>query len=102
MAIVAVSVTPIGTGEPGVSRFVAAAEAVLRPHANLTYRLDPMFTTIQGDLREILEVVADMHEALADAGALRISSVIKVDDRRDKEVPMDEKVKAVERLLEGG
>ena len=99
MAIVAVSVTPIGTGEPGVSRYVAAATRVLAAYPNLTYRLDPMFTTIQGDLREIFAAIADMHEAVARAGAVRISSVIKVDDRRDKTVAMEEKVRSVQRHL---
>jgi len=101
VAIVAVSITPIGTGEPSVSRFVAAAQRVLARYPGLTYRLDPMFTTIQGDLREVFAAIADMHDAVAEAGSVRISSVIKVDDRRDKEVPMEEKVRSVERHLRG-
>ncbi|MFS8524602.1 MAG: MTH1187 family thiamine-binding protein [Limnochordales bacterium] len=100
MAIAAVSVAPLGTGEPGVSRFVAEAIKVLDKYPDLEYRLEPMFTTIQGDLRRIFEAVAAMHEAVATMGAVRISTVIKIDDRRDENVPMAEKVRAVERLLE--
>lgn len=99
MAIVAVSVAPLGTGDASVSRFVAEAKRVLDKYPDLEHRLDPMFTTIQGDLRRIFEAVVEMHEAVAAMGAVRISSVIKVDDRRDSHVPMNEKVKAVERLL---
>lgn len=99
MAIVAVSITPIGSGSPSVSEYVARAEAVLRDRPGLRYRLDPMFTTIQGDLREIFDAIVAMHEAVAAAGAVRISSVIKVDDRRDKEVSMEEKVASVEAKL---
>lgn len=101
MAIVAVSVTPIGTGETSVSRYVAAAEKVLREYPNLRYRLDPMFTTIEGDLREIFECIIRMHDAVAAMGAGRISSVIKIDDRRDKTATMEDKIKAVEAQLEG-
>ena len=101
MAIVAVSVTPIGTGETSVSRYVAAAEKVLREYPNLRYRLDPMFTTIEGDLREIFECIIRMHDAVAAMGAGRISSVIKIDDRRDKTATMEDKIKAVEARLEG-
>ncbi|REJ33489.1 MAG: thiamine-binding protein [Bacillota bacterium] len=100
MAIAAVSVAPLGTGEPGVSRFVAEAIKVLDKYPDLEYRIEPMFTTIQGDLRRIFEAVAAMHEAVATMGAVRISTVIKIDDRRDENVPMAEKVRAVERLLE--
>lgn len=100
MAIAAVSVAPLGTGEPGVSPFVAEAIKVLDKYPDLEYRLEPMFTTIQGDLRRIFEAVAAMHEAVATMGAVRISTVIKIDDRRDENVPMAEKVRAVERLLE--
>lgn len=100
MAIVAVSVAPLGTGSTSVSEFVAAAEKVLERYPDLESRLDPMFTTIQGDLRRIFQAIADMHEAVADMGALRISTVIKVDDRRDSDAPMQEKVRTVQRLLE--
>src|SRR5690606_28746847 len=48
--------TGSSSGETSVSRYVAAAEKVLREYPNLRYRLDPMFTTIDGDLREIFEM----------------------------------------------
>lgn len=102
MAIVAVSVAPLGTGEASVGRFVAEAKRVLDKYPDLEHRLDPMFTTIQGDLPRIFEAIVEMHEAVAAMGAVRISTVIKVDDRRDESVPMDEKVRAVERLLADG
>jgi len=101
VAIVAVSVTPIGTGETSVSRYVAAAEKVLREYPNLRYRLDPMFTTIEGDLRDIFDCIMRMHDAVAAMGAGRISSVIKIDDRRDKTATMEDKIKAVEEKLGG-
>ena len=52
MTIAAVSITPIGEGV-SVSRFVAAAQEVLRGQDRLDYRLDPMFTTLEGDLDEV-------------------------------------------------
>jgi len=99
LAIVAVSVAPLGTGSTSVSRFVAEAERVLREDGRVRYRLDPMFTTIEGDLPVIFEIITKMHEAVIQAGALRISTVIKIDDRRDKDVRMEEKVEVVEALL---
>jgi len=101
MAIVAVSISPIGAG-PSVSAHVAAALRVARAQDRVRVELGPMFTTLEGDLDEILALVRRMQEAVFEAGAVRVSSVIKIDDRRDRVASMDEKVRAVEETLEGG
>lgn len=94
--------SPLGTASTSVSEYVAEAERVLERYPDLEYRLEPMFTTIQGDLNRIFAAVADMHEAVAAMGAVRISTVIKIDDRRDSDAPMDEKIAVVQRLLDEG
>ncbi|MBF8376563.1 MTH1187 family thiamine-binding protein [Alicyclobacillus mali] len=101
MAMVAVSISPIGTGETSVSHFVAEAERVIARYPALNYRLDPMFTTIEGDLSTIFAAIQEMHEALVAMGAKRLSTVIKIDDRRDVHHSMDEKVAAVLAKLNG-
>ena len=98
MAIVAVSISPVGTGV-GVSEYVAAALRVARDQDRVRYRLDPMFTTLEGDLGEIYALIQRMQEAVFAAGALRVGTVIKIDDRRDREVQMEEKVAAVKDRL---
>ena len=95
MAIVAVSISPVGEG-PSVARFVAAALAPVRAQSRIRWRLDPMFTTLEGDLAEIFGLVQRMNEAVFAAGARRVSLVIKVDDRRDRSAAMEDKVRAVE------
>lgn len=101
MAIVAVSIAPSDTGGVSLSKYVAEAERVIRADGRVKYRLDPMFTTLQGDLGVCLEIVQKMHEALAAMGCKRIGSVIKIDDRRDKPSDMDAKVRSVEDKLAG-
>lgn len=98
MAIVAVSISPVGDGV-SVSRFVAAALAVVHAQERIRFRLDPMFTTLEGDLSEIYSLIGDMQEAVFAAGAERVSTVIKIDDRRDRSVSMEEKVDTVVGLL---
>jgi len=93
MAIVAVSISPIGEGA-SVSRFVAAAHDVVENQERIRFRLDPMFTTLEGDLSEIYALVSDMQEAVFAAGADRVSTVIKIDDRRDRAAAMEDKVKS--------
>ncbi len=99
MAIVAVSISPVGSGV-SVSEYVAAARGVVRGQDRIRYRLDPMFTTLEGDLGEIYALIARMQEAVFAAGAVRVGTVIKIDDRRDREVRMEDKVTAVEERLD--
>ncbi len=99
MAIVAVSISPVGSGV-SVSEYVAAALGVVRGQDRVRYRLDPMFTTLEGDLVEIYALIARMQEAVFAAGAVRVGTVIKIDDRRDREVRMEDKVTAVEERLD--
>lgn len=98
MAIVAVSIAPLGTGSTSVSQYVAETQRVLERHPNLTARLDPMFTNIEGDLPEIFVAINEMHEALIAMGAKRLSTVVKVDDRRDESHSMNEKIEVVNSL----
>lgn len=99
MAIVNLSITPIGTATPSISSYVAACHEVLRRYPALKWQLTPMGTIIEGELAHILEVVTEMHEVPFTKGALRVSTLLKIDDRRDKEATMVGKVQAVEAKL---
>jgi uncharacterized protein (TIGR00106 family) len=58
-----------------------------------------MGTIIEGDLDAILAVVREMHEAPFGEGAVRVSTLIKIDDRRDKEHTIAGKMRSVEEKL---
>ena len=98
MAIVAVSISPVGVGV-SLSRYVAAAERVVRGQDRIRVRLDPMFTTLEGDVGEIFALIQQMQEAVFEAGAPRVGTVIKIDDRRDRKVQMEDKLRSVESKL---
>src|SRR5512143_2654063 len=101
MAVVFVTITPLGTGPPRVSRHVAAVERILRG-TKLRHQLTAMGTIVEGDLDEILRVVREMHEHPFTQGAVRVSTLVKIDDRRDKEHTIDGKMRSVEEKLRGG
>ena len=100
MAVVFLSITPLGTGTPSVSRYVAGVERILR-ESGLKSQLTAMGTIIEGDLDEILKVVRRMHEHPFTQGALRVSTLVKIDDRRDKEHTIEGKMRSVEEKLRG-
>ncbi|SDE95315.1 MTH1187 family thiamine-binding protein [Sporomusa acidovorans] len=101
MAVVEVTIAPLGTGTPSVSQYVAGCHRVLAKASDVKYQLTPMSTIIEGDLDRILEVIRQMHESPFAAGAQRVSTSIRIDDRRDKELTMAGKVKAVIDKLPG-
>ena len=97
--IVAFSVSPTGTaGEDGsVSEAVAAAVRVVR-ESGLPNRTSSMFTEIEGEWDEVMDVVRRATEA-AGAGAPRVSLVLKADIRPGRTGELDGKIERVERLL---
>lgn len=100
MAIVFVSVAPLGTATTSLSRYVAGVERILR-ESGLKHQLTAMGTIIEGDIDAILPVLRRMHEAPFAEGALRVSTQIKIDDRRDKPGTMEGKVRSVKEKLAG-
>ena len=100
MAVVEVSIVPLGTGSPGVSVFVAQCLEVLRQEKNVAYQLTPMGTIIEGDLDMVLAVVRRMHEVPFNSGVGRVVTSIRIDDRRDKALTMQGKLASVKTKLD--
>ena len=95
--LIAFSVTPLGVGE-GVGEIVAAAVRVVRA-SGLPNRTDSMFTTIEGNWDEVMAVVKDAVDAVAER-APRVSLVLKADVRPSVTDGLTSKVETIERYLE--
>ena len=99
MAIAAVSISPLGVGL-SVSEYVAAAISVLEAQDVVRWELDSMFTTLEGEPDALFKVIRAMQEAVFAAGGERVGTVIKMDDRRDREgVTMADKIASVREKL---
>lgn len=99
MALIEVAVIPLGTGTPSVSKYVAQAVQVLRGEKDIKYELTAMGTIIEGDLERLLALVRKMHEAVFAAGAVRVVTNVKIDDRRDKTSSVSSKMESLKREL---
>jgi len=97
--IAEVTFSPLGTGTPSVSRYVAAALAALATQPGVTYQLNPMGTVLEGERPAVLAAVEAMNEAIFAAGALRVGTTLKIDERRDKPSSMQHKVDIVQEQL---
>ncbi len=94
--IVEFTTVPLGTGSTSLSSLVSKACRVVE-ESGLSFMVTPMGTIIEATgLKEAMDVVAKAHEALFEAGASRVSTTIKIDDRRDKKRHMEDKVEAVD------
>lgn len=98
----AFSVAPATTDDPdgSVSAAVADALRVVRD-SGVTYRLDSMFTTLEGEWDECMPVIKAACDAVAKHSP-RVSLVVKADLRPGLSGQIDAKVARVEqRLTEG-
>jgi len=92
-----ISVVPLGTGSASVSEYVAACIDILEGEKGVSYRLTPMGTILEGSLEDVLNVTRRMHEVPFLKGAVRTVTTLKIDDRRDKKLSMDGKLKSVKK-----
>ncbi len=97
--IVQFSTSPLGEGV-GISEYVAKALRVVKD-SGVKFQLTPMSTILETDtLEEALNVIIKAHQSIADAGARRVITDIKIDDRRDKPRSMEDKVNKVQNQIE--
>ncbi|WP_035661831.1 MTH1187 family thiamine-binding protein [Halalkalibacter akibai] len=100
MAIVDVTVIPIGTETASVSMYVAEMQEVLKTFdGKISYQLTPMSTLIEGELPILFEVIQAIHEVPFKNGVSRVATNIRIDDRRDKHATMAGKLEAVKAHL---
>jgi len=98
MAVMEISVIPIGTDSPSISHYVAECVAVVE-EKGLPYELTSMGTNVEGELRDLLLAAEQMHELPFKRGAQRVVTSIKIDDRRDKRLSIRGKKEAVQKRL---
>lgn len=96
MAILEISIVPVGTAATGISEYVAGCLQELKKNAGVHYELTAMGTIIEGDLDIILEVARKMHEVPFNKGAKRVLTTLRIDDRRDVATSIEQKKTSVE------
>lgn len=95
--IVEVSFVPLGTGV-SLSAYVAQALRLIK-ESGLNHELHSMGTNVEGDWEEVMGLLRRCMDRMFEMGAPRLSTSIKVSERRDKEYAMEAKVASVRRLL---
>ena len=98
MAIMEISIIPLGLGQTSVGEYIAEVEKYLR-QKNIPHELTDMGTLVYGDAHRLLEVARALHELPFTRGIKRVVTHLTIDDRRDKEVRLGDKISAVKHRL---
>ncbi|KPK97888.1 MAG: hypothetical protein AMJ95_06760 [Omnitrophica WOR_2 bacterium SM23_72] len=100
MPIMEISIVPLGTRTASVSPYVAKAIKVLQNNRGVRYQLTSMGTIIEANsVGQLLDIAGRMHKAVLSSKIKRVVTAIKIDDRRDKKLTAEGKVKSVQKDL---
>lgn len=99
MATADLTVITIGREGAGAGDVIAEIQRRLAAQDRVRYEMHAMGTALEGELDDILAVAGEMHSVPFEAGAPRVYTVLKIDDRRDREQTLEDKVESVRRRL---
>jgi uncharacterized protein (TIGR00106 family) len=100
MATAEMTVIGLGRADPSAGEYIAEIQRRLAAQDRVRYELHAMGTDLEGSTEDILALVADLHRVPFELGLPRVYTVLKLDERRDKEQSLADKVRSVEDRLE--
>ncbi len=93
------TIVPVGTCETSISKYIAAAASALEDNG-IKYKITGMGTLIEtNDPDKLFGAIKEAHESIFKEGAKRVETHVKIDDRRDTDKTMEEKVGSVEQKM---
>src|SRR4051812_4731920 len=99
MATADLTVLALGRSDASASEYIAEIQRRLERQDRVRYRMHAMGTSLEGTTADILAVVGELHAVPFELGIPRVYSVLKLDERRDREQTLEDKVESVRRLL---
>lgn len=91
------TIIPIGVGV-SLSPYVAACEQVLAD-AGLSPQLHANGTNVEGEWDAVMAAVKRCHETVHQMGAPRVTTLLKMHTRTDRDQTMRDKISSVEKRL---
>jgi len=94
MALLEISVVPVGTSTSSIGDYIADVIRTCKQEG-VKYKLTDMGTIIEGETSDLFRIAQKLHETPFNRGVQRVITTISIDDRRDKSVSLEDKVKSV-------
>ena len=98
MALMQITIIPLGTTTPSVGEYVADVERYLLAHG-IDHRLQDMGTVIHGEVEGLFRLATEIHNLAFARGVQRVVTHITVDDRRDVRQGLGDKQQAIRQRL---
>jgi len=99
MATAELTVIGLGRSDASAGEYIAEIQRRLAAQDRVRYELQAMGTNLEGSTEDILAVVGELHSVPFELGLPRVYSVLKLDERRDKEQTLADKVSSVRERL---
>ena len=100
MATADLTVIALGRAEAAASAYIAEIQRRLAAQDRVRYEMHAMGTSLEGATADILAVAGELHAVPFELGIPRVYSILKLDERRDREQTLADKVESVRRRLE--
>jgi uncharacterized protein (TIGR00106 family) len=100
MATADLTVISLGGAEASATGYIAEIQRRLAAQDRVKYLMHAMGTSLEGSTADILAVVGELHAVPFELGIPRVYSVLKLDERRDREQTLEDKVGSVRQLLD--
>lgn len=100
MALLDSTVIPLGGRASGFSSFVVGLQEILAGSGCL-FRVHDMGTTVEGPASDLFLLAQRLHEHGFGEGNRRVYTIMKIDDRRDREVGLGDKTASVQTVAAG-
>ncbi|MEM1579030.1 MAG: MTH1187 family thiamine-binding protein [Archaeoglobaceae archaeon] len=95
MIVADVSIIPMGVGE-SISAFVKRAIEEMRK-SGVRVEIGAMSTVLEAnDVESIFRAVQRAREVVFEMGAKRVYTILRIDERRDKELSIETKISALQ------
>ena len=100
MATADLTVIALGRAEASASAYIAEIQRRLAAQDRVRYEMHAMGTSLEGATADILAVFGELHAVPFEMGIPRVYSILKLDERRDREQTLADKVESVRRRLD--
>ncbi|MDQ2622034.1 MAG: MTH1187 family thiamine-binding protein [Actinomycetota bacterium] len=90
-----ITVLPIGREGASVGDLLTEIARYLSSQEKVHYEMHAMGTSLEGEAGDIFALAAEIHRIPFESGIPRVYTVLKVDQRTDKEQTLDSKVESV-------
>ena len=94
------TVIPLGGPSPSVGAYIAEIQRHLASQDRVSWEMRAMGTTMEGSVDDLMAVAAKLHSIPFEHGIPRVYSILKLDERRDKQMSLQDKVDSVQRHVD--